>query len=129
MNKEELKQAINYIRSNDGEITFNYIPKDVIDSAKKMYGLYYGDGHEKIYITKKYIKLGVGRLKEINEAELDNDIEEICKLLTENFTDEISQAIENLGWQDEMIKYFDRQEHKQDFKDFKTEVLRLKGLK
>lgn len=129
MNKSELKQTINFIRTNSGEIKFSYIPKNIINSTKQLNNLYYGDGHCVITVSKNYISFGPGELSKFDDAEIDSYVDRIYNLLDENYTDEISIALENLEFYEEMVKYFDRDEHKEDFEKFKKEVKRLKKLK
>jgi len=129
MKKTELKQTINFIRTNSGEIKFSYIPKNIINSTKELNNLYYGDGHCVISISKNYISFGPGEISKFDDAEIDSYVDRIYDLLDENYTDEISCALESLDFREEMVKYFGREEHVEAFDKFKKEVKRLKKLK
>jgi hypothetical protein len=127
--KEEIKTLINLVRKFHSEFKIHYIPLKTIYSAEKLYDLYYGGAYTIIISSKcvSYYKTDDWHRVDITNSNIDKIADRIYNLLSDNVQDDIVKAIENLGKEGEILKYFDRD--KKLFKKFQAEVLRLKDAK
>lgn len=124
MEKDKLKELIKLVQQFKGYLTLSYIPSSVLDSTKKVYGIYYG-GWTKIEIGNSYRDQGEQfSFIDITDENIDDIVDKIYKTLNDSIGNEILQAIDNLKLDTEDLKYFDRDPEL--FKNFKKEVRKLK---
>lgn len=134
MNKDQIKTLLEIIKTCGGSYECYILPSDYISSAKKCYNIYYG-GHFKMDFhyddEDHHWSIRLPKLGSINFENIDEAIESVSKVFDDSIKEEFHQAMENLGWKDdyEMLKYFDRDEHKKDYEKLKKEVKRLRKLK
>ena len=121
VNKEELKQLILLNLKFQGELKLSYIPESVIHDIEECGSLYYG-GWRRIELGQSYHRKG--EFVDITDDNIDTIVDEIYDVLSNSIGNEILQALENLEWEAEELKYFDRD--KKAYNKFKKEVLRLK---
>jgi len=125
ISKEELRDLLNDSQTYDFGVEFHYIPISVIESAENMYDLYYS-GPRKIRFSKGYVQIKL--LEELDASKIDSYVDEIYELLKDDVRNEIQQAFKNLELCAEDIKYFDRKENKEIFKQFQDEVRANAGV-
>lgn len=125
MNKQELKNLIHLIGKFDGEFTVYCIPSSYLYDVERLYGLYYG-GLKKIVIGKKLLFIGNQSFK-FEDNDIDDIVEKLHELLSDDIKKHITDALYELEIPDEYLKYFDREEMKEKYEDFKNKVLELKN--
>lgn len=123
--KQEIKDLILSVQKFGGEYTFKYVKLNDIYDTKKMNDIYYG-GCKTVRICEYYTKLGFSDT--ITDKNIGIIVDDMYNVLKDNIFHLISVALENLELFDEELKYFDREDYKENYEDFKAEVIRLKEL-
>lgn len=136
--REEIKNLINTIKKFRGEFIFNYVKEKYLYDIEELYHLYYGRG-DTVTIGRDYysINQNIKRIVEnpkiydenspiyhTPEIDIEGAIDELETIFKDNISYFITDALYNLNFQAEELKYFDS--HKKSYNKFKKEVLRLK---
>lgn len=121
ISKSKIKNLITLVQEFNGKVILSYIPESVLDSIEELHNLYYG-GWNKIEIGKFY-RSNDGNLIEIKESNIDKIVDEIYYKLSYDIGNEILKALENLNYEAEDLKYFDRSPD--TYEKFRKEVHRL----
>lgn len=108
LDKTELKEFLLKAFELDVMVTFPFLPKSVIDDKEKLYGLYYG-GNGEVKITKDFFVINHEYLK-MKDHGFDAAFEKIFAVLQDNIYYEFHAAFEELEWEYEELKYFERSE-------------------
>lgn len=108
LDRTELKEFLLKAFELDVIITIPFLSKSIIDDKKQLYSLYYG-GNGKIEIGKDFFVINHDYQK-MKDHEFDAAFEKIFILLQDNIYYEFHAAFEELEWEYEELKYFERSE-------------------
>ncbi len=121
MTREDIRSIIEFTSKNGGSYTCTYIPKEEL-TPDNCESLYYG-GASEIRINSNGFSIR-HECVTMDEVGIDKAIEKIYDILKDNIGAELHQAMKNLQWEYEELKYFDR--HPENFEKFKNEINRLR---
>ncbi len=119
--KDKIKALMSLLNEFKATVHIKYFPFEHLQSVEELYGLYYGGGTP-IRISS-VLDIGNDHVK-ITGENMDEVCERLAKTLEDDILGEIIQALDNLSWEAEELKYFDRSIEKHEI--FKKEVMRLK---
>jgi len=131
MRREDIKSIIEFTKKNGGNYTCTYIPGSEL-TPENCNSLYYGGASEirinatgfsvrHEYVTFKDYADSIVYSSENGE---EKAIDRIYEILKDNIGAELHQAMSNLEWEYEELKYFDRDTGQ--FEKFKNEINKLR---
>lgn len=121
MRIEDIKSIIEFTKKNGGNYTCTYIPGSEL-TPENCNSLYYGGASEiRINATGFSVRHEYKTFKDYGE---EKAIDRIYEILKDNIGGELHQAMSNLDWEYEELKYFDRDTGQ--FEKFKNEINKLR---
>jgi len=124
MTREKIKQTIQTVRELDGFLSFNFVPSKSIYDLDYLHGLYHGG--QKIDISRDEVRYPDRRWVIFNDTNFEEIVDDVWNYIKDDITGAIHTSFENLDWEFEELKYFDRPENADKLKLFQEEVLKNK---
>ena len=124
MTREKIKQTIQTVRELDGFLSFNFVPSKAIYDLDYLHGLYHGG--QKIDISRDEVRYPDRRWVLFNDTNFEEIVDDVWDYIKDDITGAIHTAFENLDWEFEELKYFDRPKNADKLKLFQEEVLKNK---
>ena len=124
MTREKIKQVIQLTRELRGFLSINFIPSKAIYDLDYLHGLYHGG--QKIDISRDEVRFPTWEYMQFNDTNFEEIVDAVWDYIKDDITHAVRLAFENLGWEHEELKNFDRPENADKLKLFQEEVLKNK---
>lgn len=118
MTKSDIRRFLELGRELNAEIKLRTIPSAYVEHVDMLYGLYYGGGLS-AQIDKNYIYIGVTEIN-LRVVSLDEATDKLYDYLNDDITKALFEALADLKWEPEEMKYLGRDKDK--YETFKNKV-------